>query len=212
MSTNKWLSYLENLNASFGVSPAASQDREHWRQYAGSVADKLRRGELPPAVSVFGPVLARDEQAFFQGSVSYARMYGGDSTYYTSDLMALGSWKFMAGAYALNGYVNHRRRKAARREATVCWRDHQHAQLIATDRRLMVHVAPHGWQSFDYLAITEYYPNLQESSLTLGFGDSVAPLMLAGNAIPAASVLVSAVAAPHSWDQDPRLAPLLSHR
>ena len=86
-----------------------------------------------------GPVLRRGERAFFQGGANYRRMYGGDGTYTTTGLLALGNPAFMLGAFAASGIINHRRKARARRDAAVQWRDYQRAGIIATSQRLMVH-------------------------------------------------------------------------
>ena len=104
MSTRNWPAI--GSGSPGGGPPAPPTEHEHWWRFARSVAERLRHGQLPPPIQVFGPVLWPGEQAYFQAEVTYARMYGGDGRYYTHSLMALGSWKFMAGAYAINGYLN----------------------------------------------------------------------------------------------------------
>lgn len=86
----------------------------------------------------------------------------------------------MLGAFAASGYINHRRKAAARRDAQQRWRDSQRVGLIATSQRLLVNVAGHGWLSFDYGAVTEYYPDLGQRALTLGFGQETSPMRLSG--------------------------------
>jgi hypothetical protein len=155
-------------------------------------------------------VLRSQETAYFSATASYARLYGGDGSYSTTGLLALGSPAFMLGAFAASGYINHRRKAAARRDAQQRWRDSQRVGLIGTSRRLLVSTAERGWLSFDYGAITEFYPDVQSCALTLGFGTRCSPLLLSGPPVLAACLLVSAAVAPDSWPHDPRLAPLLS--
>ena len=67
----------------------------------------------------------------------YSRQYGGDGRYQKADLLIVGRPAVMAAGFALSAAVNHRRKVAARREAQVRWRDHQHVQVIATTDRLL---------------------------------------------------------------------------
>lgn len=183
--------------------------REQWWDFAHTAAVGLLDGKPPPPVQVYGPVLMRGEAAFFTASADYSRLYSGDGSYTTTGLLALGSPGFMLGAFAASGYINHRRKAAARRDAQQRWRDSQRVGLIATSQRLLVNVAGHGWLPFDYGAVTEYYPDLGQRTLTLGFGQETSPMRLSGPPVLAACVLVGAAVAPDSWHQDPRLAPLL---
>nr|WP_313776829.1 hypothetical protein [Mycobacterium sp.] len=204
-----WLDTITGVTA-----PGAARkqsEAEVWAQYARNAAAALRTGAALPEINVvgMGPVLRRGECAFFQGGVNYARMYGGDGTYTTTGLLALGSPAFMLGAFAATGIINHRRKARARRDAVVQWRDHQRAGIIATSQRLMVHT-DRGWATYAYGAITEYYPDIASSSLTMGFGGQGAPMLLAGLPVPAISVLVAAATMPDRWTQDPRLRPLLT--
>ena len=101
----------------------------------------------------------------------------------------------MLGAFAACGIINHRRKVGARRDAVVQWRDHQRAGIIATSHRLMVRT-DRGWATYAYGAISDYYPDLESSILTLGFGGQCAPMLLAGPAVPAVTVLVAAATMP----------------
>lgn len=204
-----WLDTITGAAAGPGTARKQT-DAEVWAQYARNAAAALRAGIALPEINVvgMGPVLRRSERAFFQGGANYARMYGGDGTYTTSGVLALGSPAFMLGAFAAAGIINHRRKARARRDAVVAWRDHQRAGIIATSQRLMVHT-DRGWATYAYGAITEYYPDIASSTLTIGFGDQGAPMLLAGPPIPAIAVLVAA-AMPDRWTQDPRLRPLLA--
>ena len=61
------------------------------------------RGSRRPVVQVYGPVLRRQEVAFFSATANYARLYGGDGSYTTTGLLVLGSPGFMIGAFAASG-------------------------------------------------------------------------------------------------------------
>lgn len=202
----KWLDVVG------GLKPAAATgrgEREQWWDYARGAAAGMLEGTLPPPVQVYGPVLRRGESAYFSATANYARLYGGDGSYTTTGLLALGSPAFMIGAFTASGYMNHRRKAAARRDAQLRWRESQRVGLVGTSDRLLVNTAAQGWMTFDYGAITEYYPDVQNHSLTLGFGDQGAPLLLSGPPVLAACLLVGLAVAPETWPQDPRLAPLL---
>ena len=194
------------------MRPAAAaerSEREQWWEYARGAAARLLEGQAPPPVQVYGPVLNHGETAFFSATANYARLWGGDGSYTSTSLLALGSPGFMIGAFAVNGYFNHRRKAAARRDAQVRWREHQRVGLVGTSHRLLVNTASQGWLTFAYGAVTEYYPDIQNCALTVGFGDRGEPLLLSGPPVLAASLLLSAAVAPDTWPHDPRLAPLL---
>ena len=113
----------------------------------------------------------------------YSRQYGGDGCYQKADLLIVGRPAVMAAGFAISAAVNHRRKVAARREAQVRWRDHQHVQVIATTDRLLCSTDK-GWLSAWYGNVTEFYPDLQSWSVTLGFEPGVAPLRLSGPPAP----------------------------
>ncbi|MDQ2638394.1 MAG: hypothetical protein M3Y83_16125 [Actinomycetota bacterium] len=211
-ATNPMIRTLTGVaSAITGASAGAARrhdDADTWMQYARHAATALHNRTGLPEINVYGPVLERGERAFFQGTTNYARMYGGDGTYATTNLFALGSPALMLGAFAASGIINHRRKARARRDATVQWRDHQQAGVIATNKRLMVHT-DRGWGMYAYGAITEFYPDIEQATLTIGFGDQGAPMLLAGPPAPAISLLVAAATMPDRWTQDPRLRQLL---
>jgi hypothetical protein len=202
-----WLDTTSGVTASGSVRK--QNEAEVWAQYARRVAAALRGGTALPEITVYGPVFRPGERAFFQTSVNYARLYGGDGTYNTSGLLALGSPAFMLSSLAASGIINHRRKARARRDAAVVWRDHQRAGLIATSHRLMIHTG-RGWGTYAYGAITEFYLNLESATVTIGFGDQGAPMLLNGSPVRAAAVLVAAATMPDRWAQDPRLSALLA--
>lgn len=197
---------------SSGPTAVRKQDEaEAWTQYACRAAAALQSGTSLPEINVagMGPVLRPRERALFQGNANYCRLYGGDGTYTTTGLLALGNPAFMIGAFAATSIINHRRKARARRDAEVRWRDHQRAGLIGTSQRLLVHT-DRGWGTYAYGAITEYYPDVENGYLTIGFGDQGAPMLLAGPASRAVAVLVAAATTPDRWTQDPRLRSLVA--
>jgi hypothetical protein len=92
------------LDTTSGVTAQAvvrkQNEAEAWTRYACYVATALRARTALPEINVYGPVFRPGERAFFQESVNYARMYGGDGTYTTTGLLALGSRGFMLGSLA----------------------------------------------------------------------------------------------------------------
>jgi hypothetical protein len=115
----------------------------------------------------------------------------------------------MLGALAVQGVVNHRRKVDAERKAAQQWRFHQTCTVIATTDRLICGTTPHGQVSFWFGACTEFYPDLQQWTLTLGF-DSTYPVRLSGPAAPALGLWSAYGILGDAWVDDPRLAPLLT--
>jgi hypothetical protein len=187
----------------------ARSQNEMWIEYARHAATALRNRTPLPEITVYGPVLHAGERALFQGTVNYARMYGGDGTYNTTGMLVLGNPAVMLGSFAAAGIINHRRKARARRDAALQWRDHQNGGFIATNQRLMVHTG-RGWGTYAYSAITEFYPDLENWTLTMGFGDRGAPTLLNGRAVPAIALIVAAATMPDRWMHDPRLQTLFS--
>ncbi len=64
--------------------------------------------------------------------------------------------------------------------------------------------------SFPRGTITEFYPNLETSTLTIGFGGQGPPLLLNGLPVGAVAVVVAAATMPDRWAQDPRLSTLFA--
>lgn len=201
--------WLNTISGAATAKPASTRSQaEVWTEYARSAATALRNRTPLPGIEVYGPVLRTGERALFQGDVNYARMYGGDGTYNTTGLFVLGNPAVMLGSFAAAGIINHRRKARARREAAVQWRDHQRVGFIATTHRLMIHTG-RGWGNFAYGAITEFYPDLENWNLTMGFGGQCAPLLLNGAPVPAVAVIAAAATMPDRWMDDPRLRTLV---
>ncbi len=153
---------------------------------------------------MYGPVFNPGERALFQGKVNYARLYGGDGTYTSTGMFVLGNPAVMLGSLAAAGIINHRRKTRARRDAALQWRDHQNGAFIVTNQRLLVHT-DRGWAPNAYGAITELYPDLENWTLTIGFGDRGAPMLLNGPPVPAIALITAAATMPDRWMHDPRL-------
>ena len=142
--------------------------------------------------------------------VTYSRFYGGDGTYQDSDLFVIGHPAVMIGSLALNAALKARRKAKARDAATPRWRSDPACQIIATNERLLCHIAARGWLSFYYDAVSEFHPDLHAWTLTLGFDDQCSPLRISGPPVPALSLWAAIGIEDHRWHNDPRLRPLLT--
>ncbi|ASL12476.1 MULTISPECIES: hypothetical protein [Mycobacterium] len=182
---------------------------EQWWHYSRGCAAALRAGRAPTPVQVYGPVLEPGEQALLSAEIDYSRFCGGDGRYSPLPLMVAGRPAVMFGALAVQGVVNHRRKVAAAQRAAAQWRFHQTCPVIVTTDRLICTTAAHGMVSFWFGACTEFYPDLQQWTLTLGF-DSTYPVRFSGAAAPALSLWSAYGVLGDGWVGDPRLALLVS--
>jgi hypothetical protein len=178
-----------------------------WWHYARRSARLFAVGVEPPTIEVFGPVLDVDEVGFLSADVTYSRRYGGSGHYSRSELLILGRPAVMVGALAVNAAINHGRKVAARRKAQLRWRDEQRVQVIATNYRLLCNT-DQGWEAYWYGDVTEFYPDLDRWSMTLGF-DGFPPLRLCGPAAPALCLWTATAVLGERWVSDPRLVRLL---
>jgi hypothetical protein len=199
------------VQSSTGHRPPAPQRDlwQWWWQYSRHSAGCWMNGIAPPVIDVYGPVLGDDEDGLLETEMTYSRLYGGDGGYCRSDFIVAGRPSLMAGALAANAVVNHRRKVAARREAEVCWRDTQSVRVWATTHRLITDTS-FGLVDFCYEAASEFYPDLDNWALTLGFGDSCPPLRLTGPAAPAICLWSATAILGDRWPRDPRLARLVA--
>lgn len=187
---------------------AASQPRtpaEQWWHYSRGCAAALRAGRVPTPVAVYGPVLEPGEHALLSAQIDYSRFCGGNGSYSPLPLIVAGRPAVMFGALAVQGVVNHRRKTVAAQRAAAQWRFHQTCPVIVTTDRLICTTAAHGLVSFWFGACTEFYPDLQQWTLTLGF-DSTYPVRLSGPAAPALSLWSAYGILGDAWADDPRLA------
>lgn len=192
------------------VLPSAPVDQwQWWWRYSQISARRWLDGDMPPVVNIYGPVLEDGECGLLETEMTYSRHYGGDGRYTHHDFFVVGRPAVMAGALAVNAVLNHRRKVAARRDAQASWRDTQTARVWSTNYRLICESASHGLISFDYGCITEFYPDLDSWSLTLGFDGGCMPLRLTGPAAPAISLWVATAINSNTWMHDPRLVRLL---
>lgn len=182
---------------------------EQWWHYSRGCAAALRAGRPPTPIEVYGPVLEAGEQALLSAEIDYSRFCAGDGRYSPLPLIVAGRPAVMFGALAVQGVVNHRRKAAAAQRAAAQWRFHQSCPVIVTTDRLICTTAAHGMVSFWFGACTEFYPDLQQWSLTLGF-DCSHPVRLCGPAAPALSLWSAYGVLGDAWVDDPRLAALLT--
>lgn len=182
---------------------------EQWWHYSRGCAAALRAGQPSTPIEVYGPVLEPGEQALLNAEIDYSRFCAGDGSYSPLPLIVAGRPAVMFGALAVQGVVNHRRKTAAAQRAAAQWRFHQTCPVIVTTERLICTTAPHGMVSFWFGSCTEFYPDLQQWTLTLGF-DSTHPVRLSGPAAPALSLWSAYGILGDGWVHDPRLALLVS--
>lgn len=195
-----------------GAGPGLSTRYDVWRRwwnYARISARQYAHGVEPPTIELWGPVLGDDEDVVLSADMVCSRLLGGDGGYRTTTLLALGRPAVVVGSLAASAAVNHRRKVAARRDAVPRWRDAQTVRVVVTSYRLLCGT-PLGWDSFPYDAITDFHPDLEGWSLTLGFGTGAAPLRLSGPAAPAACLWTATAVLGDRWVRDPRLARLVN--
>jgi hypothetical protein len=189
-----------------GGPPSAT---DQWWHYARGCAAALRAGTAPTPVDVYGPVLEPGEYALLNTDIGYSRYCGANARHSPLPLVVAGRPAVMFGALAVQGIVNHRRKATAERKAAEQWRFRQTCSVIVTTDRLLCSTAHHGLVSFWFGACTEFYPDLQQWTLTLGF-DSTHPVRLSGPAAPALSLWSAYGVLGDAWVEDPRLAALLT--
>lgn len=160
---------------------------------------------------MYGPVLAPEESARLCAPAFYSRLFGGDGRYAPASMFLVGRRAAMVGALAVQGLVNHRRKVAAQREAAVWWRLHQQSGVIVTTHRLLINAREDGWLTFPFSRVSEFYPDLENWTLTMGFGSATPPLRLAGPATPGLILWTTYGILGNRWLSDPRLAPLLAY-
>lgn len=192
--------------------PAPTADPVRWWwEYACGSARAFLAGIEPPHIDVHGPVLDQREDGLLEADIAYSRLYAcGDGSYHRNDFLVVGRPAVMVGALAANAVIHHRRKVAARRQAELRWRDTQAARVWLTTERLICNSPGHGLVSLYHGAITEFHPDLDSWTLTLGFGDDCAPARLTGLAAPAISLWVATAVLGERWARDPRLARLLA--
>jgi len=192
------------------LASAPADQWQWWWRYSQISARRWLDGIMPPLVDIYGPVLEDGEHGLLETEMTYSRRYGGDGHYNHHDFFVGGRPAVMVGALAVSAALNHRRKVAARRDAEVSWRDTQTARVWSTNYRLICDGGGHGLLSFDYGCVTEFYPDLESWSLTLGFGEACAPLRLSGPAAPAISLWVATAVLGNRWVHDPRMSRLLA--
>jgi hypothetical protein len=156
-----------------------------------------------------GPVMGSGEFALLSADAAYSRLYGADSGYVPASVLVMGRPAAAFGALTIQAIINHRRKKAAARAAAVQWREQQTVGVIATTERILCNTG-HGLISAYYQTVTEFHPELESWTLTMGFGQDFAALRLQGPAAPALSLWAAKVILGDDWVYDPRLAPLLT--
>ncbi|MBB3753659.1 hypothetical protein FHT44_006181 [Mycolicibacterium sp. BK634] len=195
-----------------GANPLASGPDDLWRQwwnYACASAQRYARGVEPPEIELWGPVLDDNEAVVLSADIVCSRLFGGDGRYDTTTWIALGRPALLVGSVVASAAVNRHRKVAARRDAVPRWRDARTTRVIATSFRVMCST-PLGWDSFPYDVVTDFHPDLERWSLTMGFGTDQLPLRLVGPPAPALCLWTATAVLGDRWVDDPRLAALLN--
>jgi len=96
-------------------------------------------------------------------------LYGGDGRYRRSDFIVVGRPAVMVGALAATAVVNHRRKsRGPPRSRSLLARRPARPRSGPTTHRLVCDTS-FGLVDFYYEAATEFYPDLDNWTLTLGF-------------------------------------------
>lgn len=189
-------------------SPGARDEYRQWWGYARRCARQLVAGQLPPAITVLGPVMGHDEHALLSATALYSRLYATTVVPTPMPPLMVGGFKVMVSAVTAAAIIDHQRRAAAEREAAVRWRDAQPVTVIATTERILCSTVQ-GFLSVYYDTITEFYPDLDNWSFTVGFGPAFPPLRLQGPATAVVNLWAGQALLGDGWTRDPRLKALV---
>ena len=196
------------MSATSVAHPAMAPDP--WWGYAQGCAAALTSGVEPPVVAVYGPVLDDDERPRLCTTAGVSRLLAGDGSYRDTSLLLFGSAGLMLGMLAAQGFVNHRRRRQARRDALPAWRSYRLATVVVTDRRIMCSALDGTLLDFWFADVTEFYPDLASRTAVFAFGEDCAPLRISGAAAPAVALWSAVGLYGYRWADDVRLQPLLT--
>ncbi|WP_142271639.1 hypothetical protein [Mycobacterium sp. AT1] len=179
-----------------------------WWDHARRSAHAFLAGHVPPEIAIFGPVLVDGESGLLEADVALSLLYGGDGQYARSDYLVLARPAVMVGALAVNAAINHRRKRAAQRDAEPSWREQRTAHIWSTTHRVMWD-GPSGLESLWYGDISGFYPDLDSWTLVVATSDGNPPVRLVGPAVPLVALWTATAVMGQRWSQDPRLAALL---
>lgn len=191
-----------------GVVHGSADPWQWWWDHARYSAKAFLAGQVPPEIAIFGPVLEDGESGLLEADVTLSFLYGGDGQYARSDYLVLARPAVMVGALAVNAAINHRRKRAAQREAEPSWREQHTAHIWSTTYRLMWD-GRSGLESLWYGDISGFYPDLDNWTLTLDTADGSPPVRLVGPAVPLVALWTATAVLGQRWAHDPRLAALL---
>jgi hypothetical protein len=190
-------------------SVAAASPHARWWDYARGCAGALRAGYPPPALAVYGPLMYPREAARVCAPAGCARLIGGDGQHQQVSLLLRGSPAVLVGSLVAQRFINHRRRRRARRDAVPRWQPCGKVTVIVTTHRLLCTCSDYGWLSFWFDDVDEFYPELHRHAVSFGFGHQSAPLRLHGPAVSALALWSAVGVLGDRWVGDPRLAALL---
>ena len=186
---------------------AAQQAFRDGRQRAVQLKSHLLAGGHPALHSTWDVMLEPDEALILDAPMTYSRFYGTDAVYSHVSGFAMGRPAWVLAAMAGQALGNASRRNAAVAAASPMWREHQTSRTLVTDRRIICRTTG-GWLSFYYAGVSVSYPDPDNSTLVLEFGNTQ-PLSLHGS--EGASLCVLATASLYGRDalaQHPALASL----
>lgn len=175
-----------------------------WWQHACDTARSLRAGNPAPVTNIYGPLMNPDEQGRVSAELTYSRLYGTTVSYRRSGFFAFGSLPIMIGAMGANELINQSRKTSAQQQAAVQWRETQPATVAVTTERLLCHVN-RGWLRFPLSSVTDFTPDLDTWSVTVGFGGQTSPVGLVGPPAPAVALWIAHALLGPGWINDPRL-------
>lgn len=194
-------------NAAERAELALRAHHEHAWARAVTLRANLNARQAPPTIHVWDVVPQHNEVFFSDIAANYARFYGQNVTYTTSNGFFFGNPLFVAAGVALTAASNAGRRSAAEAAAREQWREHQPVRLIVSNQRLVCNVGGQ-WLSFYYSAMTAVYPEVANWTLVCQF-DSTPPLLLHGADVPTAALITTLMTyGPDAIAEHPSLRPL----
>ena len=163
-------------------SPVRSDAFARWWDYAQQIARSLWTGSPSAPSRCTGPFWMPGRRATCPPKPPTVASRPDTTATPPSASPVIARPAITASALAVQGIVNHRR-KAARRAAAAAWRGTRDVPVILTSERLLANT-PAGWISFWHDAVTEFYVDLSQWTMALGFGHQCAPVKLTGPCVP----------------------------
>jgi hypothetical protein len=157
---------------------------EHGLAEGTRVFETLISGNTPLPMQIWGVVLRLGEEIHLERWAIYSRFNGQDVTYHTGGRFHLGSPVMVLAGMLAGAIADSAAASRARAQAAPRWREHQNSRVLLTTQRIMCEVNGQ-WMTFDFACVTSFRIDLtHDRSVLLEFGDSAAPLKLAGYSVP----------------------------